>query len=219
MSSERARGHLPLNCRFILHRDEIFDRIDTDDDGQLSQEEREAARAEVEDRVANGEINRRRIRPERRRARHHLLKRLKWAYDVDGDQQLDATERQALMSGLEARCEMRRDRFIAMFDADNDGQLNEEERQAAAEARRERRQNRRDFILDRYDANNDGRIGPVEREALRDDLRDRASAKRDEIKAHFDANNDGVLDQAEKDALKAAIRDRFENGRQEEASE
>lgn len=209
IGTQPARRHVNLNCRFVLHRAAVRDRLDANGDGQLDEAERAAARAEVED---AGGVRHRRIRPEGRRARSHLLRRLRWAYDLDGDHHLDAAERAAFMSGLESRCELRRDRIIAEFDTDGDGALSAEERETAAAAIQARRQARRDAFVANYDANGDGQLDRQERALLRDDLRARASDRRDAVRANFDANADGVLDAAEKDALKAAIRDRFENG-------
>lgn len=155
---------------------------------------------------------RRRIRRVRHRVRRRQLRRVVWAFDVDGDRELSEDERSDLVAALEARCEARRALILEEFDADGDGELSDEEREAAWAARKARRQERRERILDRYDADEDGRISREEREAMRDDAQERRDAARAAILDAYDADGDGELSDEEVAVLKADIREAVEDG-------
>jgi hypothetical protein len=89
-------------------RAHMLRQADTDGDGRLSQEERDAARARFQERRAEFV------------ARH----------DTDGDGKLDDAERAAAREQIRTRLMEAKDRF----DTDGDGKLDEAERQAAREA-------------------------------------------------------------------------------------
>ena len=88
-------------------------KFDTDGDGTISAEERQAARSQVVGKL-----------------------------DTNGDGQVDKTEKQAAIRNKVAKTQARdgdrRAAYIAKFDTDGDGTLNEEEKEAAKAARAEK---------------------------------------------------------------------------------
>ena len=88
----------------------IIDAIDTDGDGEISQEEREAARGTIRETVLD-------------------------KYDTDGDGELSDEEREVIKSEAQ---EFRSER-MSQFDTDGDGELSDDEKAAAREARGDRR--------------------------------------------------------------------------------
>lgn len=97
-------------------RAEAISRFDADGDGQLSDDERAAARAEWEARAEE--------------FRQQLVRR----YDTNGDGELSRDEREAArQEQREVRREIR-DRVVPQYDLDGDGELNDAEREAARPA-------------------------------------------------------------------------------------
>ncbi|MEM1058673.1 MAG: hypothetical protein AAGK14_05450 [Verrucomicrobiota bacterium] len=129
---------------------EVIEKFDADGDGQLNEEERQAAR-------------------EARRA--NMLEK----YDADGDGQLSDEEKAQLRADNPRKRKGPRKlppEVVERFDADGDGQLNEEERQAARQARRAE-------MLEKYDADGDGQLSDEERaEARADNPRKRKGPKK-----------------------------------------
>ena len=84
-------------------RQEMLQRFDANDDGELDEQERTAAREHMQKRRAEREHRRGQgpgePRPRDRRLRMELMKR----FDTDGDRQLDPDERQAIMRWLMQR--------------------------------------------------------------------------------------------------------------------
>lgn len=99
----------------------LIEKFDTDGDGKLSEQEREAAKA------AMGE------------KRDAFIAK----YDKDGDGKLNEEERKAAKEEWKAQDRPKppggpsRERIIKRFDKDGDGKLNEEEREAAKAAMKE----------------------------------------------------------------------------------
>ena len=106
---ESADGSTIDPCDFEARRAEFVQRYDADGDGELSREERRAAK----------QARRDRIRTE---------------FDVDGDGELSEEERTTLREARQARREEKRAQILQCFDADGDGELSEEERAAVREA-------------------------------------------------------------------------------------
>lgn len=106
--------------------EEMLKRFDTDDDGTLSEAERQAMHEAMPK-----QRNRRAGPPRQRHSREEVMKR----FDTDGDGVLSEVERAAMHTERERLREENRKRF----DADGDGQLSEEERKTMHETLREER--------------------------------------------------------------------------------
>ncbi|USN98850.1 MAG: hypothetical protein H6810_11930 [Phycisphaeraceae bacterium] len=103
-------------------RQDFMARFDTDGDGQISDSEREAIRAEMD-----------------QRRRDFMLRRMTDQFDKDGDGQLNDAERAEAEAEMEARRIEREAMMLARFDTDGDGQISDAERQAARDSwRRDR---------------------------------------------------------------------------------
>lgn len=185
----------------------IKEHFDANGDGKLDASERQ----ELKDAVGNHPRLKLELAKIGIKARHHVWKRIVWAYDVDDSGSLDQDEKAALAKAVAARCEARKERVLANWDADKDGQLDDGELAAAIKAHMEARRERFFQMLAKVDTNDDHKIDAAEREAARKALVAHYEAKREEVKAKFDANGDDKLDESEIDALKAAIRARFES--------
>lgn len=154
-------------------RQQMMSRFDADGDGEISDEERQAARDAM------------RARGEQRRAQ--------WIsrWDKDGDGELNEEE----MGAARAEREKSRKEFEAVladrFDADGDGELSDIEREAARTAIRTEA---RDFFSS-FDTDGDGQMSDGERQAARDELQ-RRDAQRKAV-ATLDADKDGAILSAE----------------------
>jgi Ca2+-binding EF-hand superfamily protein len=91
---------------------ELIKKFDKDGDGQLSEEERKAAREAMEAR------------------RGEFQKKMLEQFDKDGDGKLSEEERKAAREAGEAK----RKEILEKYDKDGDGKLSEEERKAAIDA-------------------------------------------------------------------------------------
>lgn len=195
-------------CDVQGRRQRVLARYDANGNGQLEGPELQALRSDLADRSFATRLG--------VAHRRHVLRRLHWVFDENGDGQLSNDERTALVDALEARCERIKAQVLARFDANADGQLDEAERQAAKDALRARIETFRANVLSHYDANGNGVLDDGERAALRDDRIAAFRARRAELVAQFDANGDGSLGDAEKLALKRAIQQRIIDGRDAE---
>lgn len=123
-------------------RAEFMQRYDTNGDGKLSEEEREAARQAFQargssdrqllmrrfDADGDGQLNeteRENARAEIRRVREQISAKIVPQYDLDGNGELDNEERQAAAPAY--RAEIERIRTIATLDVDGSGQVEEDE--------------------------------------------------------------------------------------------
>lgn len=105
----------------------LLEKFDTDGDGKLSEQEREAVRAAMEEKRAA------------------IIAK----FDKDGDGKLNKEERDAAKEEFKKLHGDRpmppggpsRDRILKRFDKDGDGKLNDEEREAAKAAMKEWREN------------------------------------------------------------------------------
>ena len=154
-------------------RQQMMSRYDTDGDGEISDEERQAARDAM-------------------RARRDEM-RAQWVsrWDKDGDGELSEEE----MGEARAEREKARKEFEAVlvdrFDADGDGELSEIEREAAYTAMRTEA---RDYF-NSFDSDGDGQLSDAERQAARDELQ-RRDAQRQAVQT-IDADRDGNILSAE----------------------
>lgn len=155
--------------QFEQFRAEMTKKHDKNGDGELTGEERDAARDEAREFFRNqfnlqfdsngdGQID----DAERQAIRTGFETR---RYDANGDGQLDDTER-ATMERARAEGEQRRADFIKRYDKDGDGELNEDERRAAGE------QERAAFIKE-FDKDSDGELNEEERQAASQAARER----------------------------------------------
>lgn len=186
---EKVRGHEQASRQQHIQKawDEFQERhpkaaekmkaeADTDGDGKLSKEEREAAR----DQFRAFEKK----RWEEFQQKHpEASKRLGDRADRDDDGKVDAAERLDAMRKADALHEKR----VENFDKDGNGRLDAEEREAERRWLHEHNPRpdaetegkRGGEPRERADVNNDGKVGPRERERMR------------EVKERADVNNDG----------------------------
>jgi hypothetical protein len=147
-------------------RAEAIRRFDSNGDGELSEEERAAARADWDARSAD--------------FRNLMVRR----YDTDGDGELSREERAAAREeGREIRREIR-DRVLPQYDADGDGELNDAEREAARPAFEAEFQRLR--ALSVLDSDGSRAVEPVELAQAIIGISDHDPA--------FDLNGDGTTD-------------------------
>ena len=106
--------------------EEMLKRFDADNDGTLSEDERQAMHE------AMPKHRNRRAGPPRHRPNHEEIMK---HFDADGDGVLSEAEREAMHTERVRLREENRNRF----DADGDGQLSEEERKTMHETLREER--------------------------------------------------------------------------------
>ncbi len=160
----------------------FMERFDTDKDGQISDAEKEAIKAQFE-------------------ARHAERKaRFMEKFDTDKDGQISDAEKEAIKAefgkcgprrhgkcgrkgphhgkccgprpelsdeqkaAMKAKFEARRAEMLAKFDADKDGKLSCDERKAAREARHAERKAR---FMEKFDTDKDGQISDAEKEAIK----------------------------------------------------
>lgn len=166
-------------------RAEWMARFDKDGDGQLNEEERQAAREAA--------------REEREQRRQQfLLDR----YDKDGDgvlseaetQEMEA-ERERMDAEREARQAEMRERALAAYDTDGDGKLSDEERDAANQQRRDWFQKQQQAAMVRFDANGDGDLSQDERMAMREAMGKAFDDMR--FADQFDSTGDGIVTAAD----------------------
>ena len=139
---------------------DMIARFDKDGDGQLNEEERQAAREA--------------FRAEREERRQQWLLE---QYDKDGDGVLSEAEQAQADADREAReaeralreAEMKQ-RALDAYDTDGDGQLSREERQTAEQVRRDYMEKQRAEFMTRFDTNGDGEVNGDERMAIRDTM-------------------------------------------------
>lgn len=187
-----------FDCSLDGFRDQVVERYDADDSGDLSPEEIAALRLEFSDRP----LRRHRF------ARHFRRARLRWIYDEDESGNLDPDERAALRDDLEQRCFNRQAWLLESYDADESGDLDEDELAEARADLRARRAARRQAILDEFDVDEDGSLDPAERRAAAEARRQRIAERRARIRDEFDVDDSGDLDADERAALREALQAR-----------
>lgn len=152
-----------------------------------------------------------------------LREQVRASYDVDGDGQLDESERQALAADLGEQQQQRQrwarqhrlQRLQWLYDADNSGALSEQERQQARADLDERCANRQAYLRERFDADSDGVLSAGEWEAARLELQARIQARHQEQLALYDSNHNGQLDAAEQGTQLQARRQAMEQRREQ----
>lgn len=133
-----------MEARREANRAEFIEKWDTDNDGKLSEAEKQEARRQIE-------------AAQQARREQEMLRR----FDKDGDGKLSDAERQV----MENRLEQQRKKRLSRFDFDRDGKLEGNEKWAL-----EHRQEIRRWIMRLYDADMDARLNDAERAQLKADL-------------------------------------------------
>lgn len=190
-------------------RQRVLAAFDTDEDGQLTGAEREAANRAL----AAGQTTplppsatRPVVPPEGATSRpasetglsEEERRKFVAKYDTDHDGRLGEQEQQAIRGTLHEQMEARLRKYeLWLHDADADGRLSSQEQRAVGAERARRREavaRQRKEWLAKYDTDRDGRISPAERRAAQKAVADR---RRRELLAKYDANRDGRLDDKE----------------------
>jgi Ca2+-binding EF-hand superfamily protein len=181
-------------------RPEDLKAHDTDGDGELSNDERQAMY---------------KARQEQWRVTQH---------DKDKDGKLNDAEREAMEAEKARRAEQirkyreqaeqQRKEQLATYDTDGDGQLSNDERQAMYKAMREQ------WMVKRHDKDKDGKLDDAEREAMEAEqarwaeqakkYREQAEQRRKEQLATYDADGDGKLSGAERQVMFKAMREQWQ---------
>ncbi|ONF97618.1 EF-hand domain-containing protein [Sphingomonas jeddahensis] len=140
----------------IAAGDALFARLDRNNDGKISADERPGRRGANKTDMT------------REQFRESALKRFERA-DANKDGQIDRAERQALRSKRRGHRGGHGSGLGMMMraDANRDGTLTKAEATAAASA-----------MFDRFDTNRDGRIDPTEQDAARDQMKMRRDARK-----------------------------------------
>ncbi len=185
-------------------RERLLEQFDADEDGVLSDAERDAARAAFEARKAE-----------------HIARMIE-KFDADGDGALNAEEL-AQAEQAKQRFERAKDRkgqrgkrghdrlrgeLRERFDANEDGQLDEAEREAARAFMEEKKAERKAQFIEQWDADGDGQISEAEKQAAKDARRAQMEERKAQIVAEFDADGDGELTGDERRAAHQAMRAR-----------
>ncbi len=210
--------HRPCGPKADMHKN-LLEKFDTNKDGQLDDQEKEAMKAACDARHAE--------------MKQKMLEKL----DANKDGQLDEQEKAAMKAEFEARhgdkgprgckpCGPKGDMHKAMlekFDANKDGQLDEQEK-AAMKAEFEARHGNKPacgpkgprhhkghgpkgdmhkVMLEKFDANKDGQLDDQEKAAMKAEFEAKHAEMKQKALEKFDANKDGQLDDQEKAAMKA----------------
>ena len=190
-------------------KEKLMDRFDLNDDGELDQSEKQAARGSI---LAKGmRENPGRVAQAMKRA------------DTDGDGKLSVDEREAARAN-------RQEKIASLSDDQK-----EAARAKIAQKKLAQNPDRAAKIVERFDANDDGKLDQGEREAAKAALQEKAATRSDDQQAdtreaarakiaqkkmaqnptlaakileRFDADDDGKLDQEEREAAMAARQNR-----------
>lgn len=152
-----AAGEMPQMKKREEMKRKMLEKFDADKDGQLSDAEKEAIKAEMKGRHGKrgerpeGEMpkfgNKRGERPEGQmpkfgnkrgeRPQGQMPQQLLEKFDTDKDGQLNDAEKEAMKDGMKKRLHKREmnNNMLEKFDADKDGKLSDEEKKALREAR------------------------------------------------------------------------------------
>ena len=133
-------------------REKLLKEFDKDGDGELSDEEKKAAR--------EAWAKRREDRNKREAAVHAKFVQ---KYDTDGDGKLSEQERKSAHAAMTEAYEAFKAEMVKLYDADGDGKLSEEERQTARDKEKEK-------MLEKFDKDGDGELNKEERQAAFDDM-------------------------------------------------
>ena len=191
----------------------FMEKFDTNKDGQIDEQEKQAIRQAQEARKAE------------------FQKKLLEKYDANKDGQLDDQEKAAIKADFEKNAQQRRHMhrrghgpgkpssccncgkrpgphpaFMEKFDTNKDGQIDEQEKQAIRQAQEARKAEFQKKLLEKYDANKDGQLDDQEKAAIKAAMEAKRAEFMKKIMDKYDANKDGQLDEQEKAAAKADFR-------------
>jgi len=193
----------PNNRQQAFSWDNMFDRMsqfDTDGDGILSEEERDAMRKAMrEERMAmmdldgDGEIS----RDERRAARQAQFENsdrgqaLMRQFDLDGDGVLSDDEQAAMDAHNQQLREERQAEQLAQYDLDGDGELSREERSVQRDEQRARFDNMREQATLEFDYDGDGQLNIEESQDAMNAFR--AQRELERFVNQYDSDGDGMM--------------------------
>ena len=193
-------------------RKDMLKRFDLDKDGQLSEDERKAARearpqrGRPAGRPAEGKPNGERGNkpPHGVRYKHYLER-----FDKDKDGKLSEEERRIardeISKGFGQRGNKMREHMLNKFDKDGDGRLSEEERQ---QAHKEMRRNQgvmsgrttkaKKRFVEQFDTDGDGKISEAEKAVAKKVIQRRMAELKKKLILKYDTDGDGKLSEEER---------------------
>jgi Ca2+-binding EF-hand superfamily protein len=206
-----AAGEMPgRRGRKDFHK-KMLEKFDVDKDGRLSDAEKEAMKADMQKRRAEGE-NRPGVRGDRapkgprakrpegmqRPSREDMHKKMLEKFDADKDGCLSDAEKEAMKAAAAQRRAERMPRHPRPEGMEHPGN-------------RRRPHSERPEMIQKYDTDKDGQLSPEEHAALRADAQKARRGTNEKVeKFHkqfmekFDTDKDGKLSDAEKEAAEAA---------------
>lgn len=206
-TSTEAPSDSAGTCDFSARRQEILERYDANQNGQLDRAELRALKEDLATPGTSPTFARPGLR-----LRHWAFWRVRWAFDEDGSGSLSSDERTALVDAMEARCQRVRQQFLEKYDTNQDGTLDEAERTAARQAIRAAWEAKRQELLAKYDANSNGILELTERAQIREDRMAAARAQRQALLQQYDTNQDGRLSPEEALPLRKELQRRIIEG-------
>jgi Ca2+-binding EF-hand superfamily protein len=153
-------------------RQRMTERFDTDGDGVVSIEEQFAARREFMLNSRRGE-------------------RMRDQFDADGDGTLNEEELAAMNAELDAREAERMAEIVAQYDTDGDGEMSIEETIAMQDQQFQERRQQMDQFTAQFDQDGDGNLNADERVDARDTMIERRELER--FLRRYDTNGDGEI--------------------------
>jgi len=176
---------------------EIFDRYDEDKSAEIEEEEKE--------KVCDGRKDR---ETKHQRRAEHMMKLLKFVYDLDNDKVLSETEKELLYEDFSERCEQLHQRLLEEFDTDGDGVLSGEEQEMAKEEARNRHEEG-DRHVEREEKYGEEREGE---EPENSGERPKHRKKLPPFAKDYDLDGDGELNESEKQAFRSDMREKIRSG-------
>ena len=192
------------------HHAAFMEKFDTNKDGRIDEQEKQAIRQAHEARKAE------------------FQKKLLEKYDANKDGQLDDQEKAAIKADFEKNAQQRRHMhrrghgpgrpssccncgkrpgphpaFMEKFDTNKDGQIDEQEKQAIRQAHEACKAEFQKKLLEKFDANKDGQLDDQEKGAIKAAMEAKRAEFMKKVMDKYDTNKDGQLDEQEKAAAKA----------------
>ena len=161
-----AAGEMPNRPNRADFHKKMLEKYDADKDGQLSDAEKEAMKADMEKRRAEGK-NCPGVRDDRnpkaphgeRPNREEMRKKMLEKYDADKDGQLSDAEKEAMKADMEKR----------RAEGKNCPGVRDDRNPKAPHGERPNREEMRKKMLEKYDADKDGQLSDAEKEAMKAD--------------------------------------------------